>query len=48
MGMGFKTNSGAPMANVPASPKVTADSFLADEKGRIALACRAEECPNRS
>ena len=36
--MGFKTNSGAPIAKVPASPKVTAESFLADEKGITAVA----------
>ena len=48
MGSGFNTNSGAPIANVPASPKVTADSFLADEKGMPAVACKAEECPKRS
>ena len=47
-GRGFKTNSGAPIANVPTSPKVTAESLRAEEKGRTAVACKAVECPNRS
>ena len=46
-GMGRRTNSGAPMTKVPVSPKVTAESLRLEEKGRVAVACRAEECPNR-
>ena len=43
VGIGFKTNSGAPMTNVPAPSKVTAESFRADENGRVAIGCKAAE-----
>ena len=46
--MGFSTNSGAPIANVPTSPNDTAESLRTDEKGICAVACSAEECPKRS
>ena len=37
---------GANAGNV--ASRFAADSFLADEKGMTAVACKAEECPKRS
>ena len=37
-GQGFNTNSGAPIAKVPMSSKVTAENFLLEENGIFAIA----------
>ena len=44
-GYGFKTNSGAPIAKVPISSNVTAESFLFDEKGILAVAANLSLYP---
>ena len=44
-GMLCKTNSGAPMAMVPISSNVTAESFRFDENGRMAVALSVVLCP---
>ncbi len=45
LGRFFDKNSGAPVAIVPISSKVTAEYFLLEEKGTILFACKVLECP---